>query len=307
MPKNAPPRWSADDFERNRQAAISLFRQERMEEDLGVYAERFVIARQAVTELFEACADLAAVGEPAVAVEITTKPVLLEAFRYVAGPPISADDVATLADTTLAPTLIRKDPAKAQAIVETVMLGHDRDRFPWVAAARAPTDEERRAAIVATAALIAQRRVLTRRQNESKEEQELAVAEALAEHAGLRQVRPRVIDTFTDAPDPGEFCRESHVGGRKADIVVRLWDGRLMPTECKVSNSSVNSVKRLNNDAAKKAKTWLEKFGSSQTVPAAVLGGVFKRHNLEDAQDDGLTIWWSHRLDEMIDWIDATR
>ena len=54
-------------------------------------------------------------------------------------------------------------------------------------------------------------------------------------------------------------------GGRKADFVVCLYDGRKMPLECKVSNSSTNSVKRLNNDAAVKAVRWIQGFGTAQT------------------------------------------
>lgn len=46
-------------------------------------------------------------------------------------------------------------------------------------------------------------------------------------------------------------------------------------------DSALNSVKRLNNDAAVKAEYWLEQFGASQVVPAAMLSGVFKVKNLE--------------------------
>jgi hypothetical protein len=80
-----------------------------------------------------------------------------------------------------------------------------------------------------------------------------------------------------------------------------------MALECKVSNSSTNSVKRLNNDAAVKAGVWIDEFGTAQTVPAAVLAGVFKRHNLEQAQERGLAIWWSHDLHQMVTWIEQTR
>jgi len=80
-----------------------------------------------------------------------------------------------------------------------------------------------------------------------------------------------------------------------------------MPLECKVSNSSTNSVKRLNNDAAVKAGIWLSDFGTAQTVPAAMLAGVFKRHNLEQAQNRGLALFWSHDLDQLIDFIEGTR
>ncbi len=39
----------------------------------------------------------------------------------------------------------------------------------------------------------------------------------------------------------------------------------------------------LNNDAAVKARVWIDEFGTAQTVPAGMLAGVFKRHNLEQA------------------------
>lgn len=80
-----------------------------------------------------------------------------------------------------------------------------------------------------------------------------------------------------------------------------------MPIECKVSNSSTNSVKRLNNDAAVKATVWRGDFGALQVVPAAVLSGVYKLHNLEDAQRRGLTIYWAHRLSDLMQWIAGTR
>ena len=80
-----------------------------------------------------------------------------------------------------------------------------------------------------------------------------------------------------------------------------------MPIECKVSNSSTNSVKRLNNDAAQKAEVWRGDFGKFQITPAAVLSGVFKLHNLEDAQRRGLALFWGHQLDELTNWIESTR
>jgi hypothetical protein len=80
-----------------------------------------------------------------------------------------------------------------------------------------------------------------------------------------------------------------------------------MALECKVSNSSTNSVKRLNNDAVVKAGIWTREFGTAQTVPAAMLSGVFKRHNLEQAQDSGLTLFWAYALDTFLEWIKRTR
>jgi hypothetical protein len=79
-------------------------------------------------------------------------------------------------------------------------------------------------------------------------------------------------------------------------------DLRLMPMECKVSNSSVNSIKRL-NDAKKKAKEWTDDFGKSWVVPAAVLSGVFDLKHLEETQNRGLVLFWGHDLDRLAKWI----
>ncbi|HIE4033549.1 TPA: XamI family restriction endonuclease [Pseudomonas aeruginosa] len=139
-----------------------------------------------------------------------------------------------------------------------------------------------------------------------KEQQEAMVKEAL-KGLGFTEVPSRKIPNISHAPNAGEFCGESVLGNRKGDIIVRLWDQRLMPIECKVSNSSTNSVKRLNNDAAVKASSWKVDFGLRQVVPSAVLGGVYKLHNLLDAQSRGLTIFWAHDLTPLTDWITNTK
>ena len=166
-------------------------------------------------------------------------------------------------------------------------MGMDRRRFPWVQEEREPTETEKKAAILASAALMATQRVGTDRRSKGKKAQEGMVSGVLT-GAGLVEVAKRKVLTLTDAPEPGQFCGESYLGDRKADFLVRLWDHRIMAIECKVSNSATNSVKRLNNDAAAKAEAWIKDFGTRQVVPAAVLSGVYKLHNLEDAQNRGL-------------------
>ncbi|WP_201023212.1 XamI family restriction endonuclease [Serinicoccus chungangensis] len=274
-----------------------------MHEPLEQYLETFDQYRTAVENLIEGTVDLSRLSDEAV--EYVTDPHLLTAVRYLASPAVSEDDLKILAEAVLSPGRLRKDPEMAKRVIETVMLGLDRNRFPWVSEDREPSQAEREMAIISTTALIATQRVQTDRRNSAKNVQEDAVAEYLLS-IGLTQVANRSVRTARDLPSPGEFCRESLFGSRKADLIVSLWDGRAMPTECKVSNSSTNSVKRLNNDAAKKAKTWNEEFGSANTVPAAVLSGVFKVHNLEQAQADDLTIFWAHDLEAMGAFIEST-
>jgi hypothetical protein len=302
-----PTVWSRGELDADRLRAIEAFRHERLEEPLEEYLEVFDQVQGTMETLLEGTVDLALLEDQAL--EILKDPDLTETFRYLAGPPISLDDLKTLVNTnSLAPKVLEGDPALVQRLVETIRTGLDRRRFPWVAEGREPDLAERQAAIIASAALIATQRTATSRRNTGKQAQEERVRQALAD-AGLRQIEVlgRRVPTLASAPQPGEFCTEVTLGTRKADLIVGLWDRRVMPIECKVSNSSINSVKRLNNDAAAKAEAWRHDLGATQVIPVAVLSGVYKLHNLEDAQRRGLTLYWAHRLDDLIRWIDATR
>ena len=275
-----------------------------MEEPLEEYLEAFDAYQSVIEELLESTVDLKELDSQLI--EVVTDKKLLEALRYLPGPPISADDLKTLADAVLTPSRLRANPEMAKSIAQIILNGLDRRRFPWVTEGREPTEAERNAAVLASAALLATSRAGTKRRTEDKDQQENELMATL-ETAGLKRVPTRDIPVLTAAPGRGEFCAESRLGTRKADIVLGLWDGRVMPIECKVSNSSTNSVKRLNNDAAVKATSWKSDFGTVQVVPAAVLSGVYKLHNLQDAQARGLTLFWSHDIAELITWIENTR
>ena len=299
------PRWSAESLARDAAAAVESFRREREREPLDQYPAHVDECLGTVEELIELTVDLTQLRERAT--EVVSTPHLLEALRFVAGPFISIDDMRVIARTSLAPTRLRADPEAAGRIVDSVLAGIDRRRFAWVVEGRDPSEGERQAAVLASATLMATERTRTLRRNEAKVGQEGAVAAALVAAGFIRIERPRAIRTLEDAPAPGEFCAEVAFGGRKADLVVGLWDRRRMPIECKVSNSMTNSFKRVNNDAAVKAVGWIRAFGEDQVVPAAVLSGVFKPASLESAQARGLTMFWAHRLNDLIEWIGRTR
>lgn len=298
-----PPRWSGEELERGRAAAVQAFRHERLRELPDRYTAALDASREVVCRLLTRTDDLAGLET---APGVLTEPELLEAVRYLASPPISADDLAVLAETPLSPARLR-EPGAAGRVVRAVRDAIDHRRFPWVAAARAPTPAEREAALLATAVLLASRWVLTERASTARERQEGGVAGRLLAE-GFREVRaPGVVPTLAQAPPPGCFCRETTFGRRKADLLVGLWDGRQMPIECKVSNSELNSIKRLNNDAAVKATEWIRDFGEVSVVPAAVLSGVYKRRHLERAQGRGLILFWAGDLDGLARWVASTR
>lgn len=297
-----PPAWNAEDLRRLRDEARAAFRRERLEEPLEEYAARFEEWQGVFENLLEMTVDLSSLGVDELLGVVTDKR-NLDAFRYLAGPPISEADLQTLAEVeSIAPARLRADHALITRLAGVVMDGLDRRRFPWVSENREATDSERRAAILASASLRAHQAVQTWRRNEAKKSQEEQMKTVLRE-CGFTEVTKRDVSNLSQAPGKGEFCGEALFGTRRADIIVGLWDGRKSPMECKVSNSEVNSVKRLNNDAAVKAQNWQSDFGSRNIVPAAVLSGVYKLENLQEAQTRGLSLFWAHDLTTLREWL----
>ena len=308
MTATSAPWWKPEDFQRDLEEAVRLFREERLTEPADKYREQFETSAGQVRDLLNRTGNLtnALPSEPDVASELLADPELRAALRYLAGPPISEDDLKTLADTpSLAPSRLSEDDAAVQRIMDVIAASLDTKRFPWVSGQDTPDEGELHTAVVASASLMATQRAQTARRNTDKTYQENRVQEYLLE-IGLERTDARPIPTLDVAPGRGQYCGECLVGTRKADIVVGLYDGRLMPIECKVSNSALNSVKRLNNDAAAKAAQWVAEFGQ-QVVPSAVLSGVFKSHNLQDAQEAGLAIFWAHNLDPLGEFILLTK
>jgi hypothetical protein len=304
MSSAAAPVWTDKRLEKDRKTAEAEFRRQRLEEPLSAYLEFFQTYQGVFENLLEETVDfkdLKPLGK-----ELLKSPEYLEALRYVIGPPISEDDLKIVADARLSPSSLENDPAMVARIIEVLELGIDRERFPWFVEERAPTEAERHTAIVASATLLAAQRVATLRRTEQKNQQEQDVENELV-RIGFTKVMTRNVTNITQAPGKGEFCRESKLGTRKADFLVGLYDGRCMPVECKVSNSATNSVKRLINDAGAKCAKWLKDFGESNVVPTALLSGVYKLHNLGQAQELGLTLFWAHDLKTFSKFVRSTK
>lgn len=300
-----PPVWSREQLEAASEEAEERFRETRHTEPLEVYLEQFDEYQGIVEEVIEQTVDLTRLEDHAL--ELMTDERRLEVLRYLTGPPISKDDLKVLMRArSLSAKALTDNPELITEVVAFMRDWHDRRRFPWLVGGWEPEEYERKAAVLATTVLIAMRRTETLRRNQEKKIQEDLVEQQFR-RARYEKVETRMIKTLSDAPAEGKFCRETTLGNRKADFVIGLWDGRTMGLECKVSNSSTNSVKRLNNDAAVKAEEWREKFGTAGIVCAAVLSGVYKVRNLENAQARGLTLFWAHDLRSLVRWIDSTK
>jgi len=295
---NSPAVWTNDELSEDAAIASSLFRAER----LGVSNEwttHYESARKKFESLFHKLNDLNPAGITNKNLEEAYGEGLGEVLRYLAGPPISDDDLKVIADvTSLAPGVLKKDSVSLRKVFTVIEQVIDPHRFPWISTGTPPSEQQKEAALLASSILLAAQRIATERRIDGKDGQEKKVKDYLLA-LGFIEVPPATINTIVRGPQAMQFCSECQLGERKADVVIRLHDTRLMALECKVSNSATNSVKRLNNDAAVKAEYWLKEFGTSQVVPAAVLAGVFKVINLEQAQRRGLSMFWSHDLDKL--------
>jgi len=303
---SSPAQWTTDELAEDAATSASLFRAERLSVS-DSWETHYKQARGKFELLFKKLSNLnpSSITDNKLAEAYGLG--LGEALRYLAGPPISDDDLQVIADVdSIAPGVLKKDPEALRKVFQVIERVIDPHRFPWIEAGTAPSAQQREAALLASSVLLAAQRIATERRNEGKQNQETKVKDYLR-GLGFSEVPAMMINTIVKGPQAMQFCAECQLGERKADVVVRLHDTRLMAIECKVSNSSTNSVKRLNNDAAVKAEYWIKQFGRAQVVPAAVVAGVFKVLNLEQAQDRGLSLFWSHDLDKLGAFIEATQ
>jgi hypothetical protein len=229
----SPPIWTESQIRLDAATARSAFRVERLVEPLERWQAATRRYRAAFERLFDQynVADIEALTPAQLADIFATKidwvarpakgtrrtPEQRKAsmenlgapMRYLAGPPISEDDLAVLAEvTSIAPAVLMADPEAARRVLAVIVQALDTTRFPWVAENRAPTEQEKTIAIATSAALITAQRISTDRRNEGKEKQESLVKSFLA-GMGFNAVPARVIKTLDDAPRRGEFCGES--------------------------------------------------------------------------------------------------
>lgn len=288
----AAPVWDEPTLEAQRRQAITTFIEARTAEGSGAYLAQSEANRAVVAALFAETDDLLTFGSGAA---LARDPGLLRAARYLAAPPVSKDDLDTLAEARIA-SRRRLDADLGQRAARVIEAGIDPLRCPWLFAAprRSPTATERETAISWTAGLMTTQEIQTGRRTESSARQEVEVEQLLL-RLGFAKVPPRPIE-ITGGLEAGQFCRETHVVGTKCDLPIGLRDGRFLFVECKVSNSATNSVKRLNRECGGKASLWRNAFGD-RSLTAAVLSGVFKLKNLQDAQTTNhLVLFWEHDL-----------
>ena len=233
---------------------------------------------------------------------------LYAALRYVAGPPISEDDLGVLVTRNVSgfkKSQLRKDDDLVSDIIDLICRLSDPVRFPWVLQNRKPYAHEIRTAAMSTSVLHATQSIQTERRGFGRKlERDFAIKLEAYGFNRISAPNKGKIAAPIDHPVYPDFYGECTVYGRKVDLFVPLMDGRMIALEAKILSSSLNSVKRLNNDTAAKAKH-LADAGGRNIINVALLSGVFKFSSLERAQNSGLYLVWAHRMEEFLDWIET--
>jgi len=292
---------TADELEQARAEALANSVQGRRGEGVDSYRAQLTRCVGLVLDLFDKTDDLRNFDPTT----LVSAPELVEAARFLCAPPISADDLNSLSGYAVAKRKQIDLPA-AGAAASVLRALFDPVRLPWVANGGAASQHDKRVAVMWTAGLWAAELQRTARRTTESRRQKDAVFGALKAAGFTEQPRRRALNTLDELPR-GTFCDETLVDGAKCDVPVRLLDGRLLAIECKVSNSAINSVKRLLRETGNKAERWRDAFGQ-QALPAAVLSGVYRLGNLVEAQDTlQITIFWEHDLQKLGAFVTSAR
>jgi len=305
-----PRVWTDRELAEQAQKAIDVFVERRLAEPQDRYLEHVALRKKGILKLFRTLEGVDPANPPPEKVrEILLDSAQFDALRYVAGPPVSKDDLDVLVLRTskrITRELIKHDDPLVLAVLSLICKMADPIRFPWIAARRKPALYEIKQAIRATTALHATQTLQTERRGYGKEVERLLAHRLVADLKFERRTSPNrgKIKSPTDFPAKGTFYGECTVYGRKCDLLIALPDGRMVAVEAKDSSSVVNSVKRVLNDTAAKAEHW-HKHAGRIIVPVALLSGVFGVENLKSAQASGLYLVWAHDLDSFVNWVSA--
>lgn len=312
-PHILPPVWSAEALAANIRKSTNRFRRVRLKRPVSNYLKAFDVSRPAVVEavtLLESFRSIQSTNKLRKLIRsrlehTEAKSDLLDALRHLVSPPLSADDFKTLVGSKLNPKST-EDLGVVRGLRTVLRAAYDPRRFPWMTRNDGvPAKPERSAAILATTSLLATQRSQTKQRAESSAALEAKVLRLiLREGYILAKSSVRNIQLPKDGPAPGQVVRKQTVQGHSADIFVGLKDGRWLLIECKVSNSEINSRKRINKDFHTDAKEWA-RMGQPLAIPVVVIDGVFKREYLEAAQAIPAYIVWAHDLGALRDFIRA--
>lgn len=319
-----PQTWSESELQAQAQVALDEFVDRRLAEPEGTYQAHVKASRSAIVRLFRKLSRIDPQNpSPTLVREIIGDKELFAALRYVAGPPVSEDDLGVLVTRRIdgiGQRALAIDDRLPLAVLALVCKLSDPRRFPWAAERRLPTRRELHDAIAMTSVLHASQSLQTERRSYGKlieqRVQQRLVDLGFVKVTGGLTARQRAKRGLPPYPPRGRVTQPSHhpafphfygectVYGRKVDLFIALKTGRMIALEAKDSSSGLNSTKRLLNDTAAKARHY-QAEGGKNIISVAMLSGVFKVSDLVAAQEAGLHLVWAHETDDFVGWIQS--
>lgn len=228
-------------------------------------------------------------------------------LRQMLAPPLSQDQFAIVC-TAYNKGLENGDrpvpSPKAFRVAETFLAMRDVRLLGWLAENRTPTAAEIRHVVTAVTPLLASQLHSTARRTASSFVQEEAIV-ALLTTKDWQRLPSRLVDRGA-VLGARQFMKKTRFATttrpQEVDIACGLGATMVLAMECKVSNDTTNSVKRI-NDVLKKATAWREHWGSF-VQPAALLQGTIGYKDVQRLTHAGVSVFWSHDLPKFERWID---
>ena len=229
-------------------------------------------------------------------------------LRQMLAPPLSQDQFAIICPSYNKAYENKDRPIpveKAALVAEAFLSLRDIRLLPWLSQNRAPTAEEAERVVTAVTPLLASQIHLTAKRTSSSNVQEEAVV-ALLTSKNWKRLPSRLVDRRASL-GAREFMKKTRFATntrpQEVDIACGLGGTVVLAMECKVSNDTTNSVKRI-NDVLKKATAWRQHWGEGFVKPAALLQGVIGFKDVERLLDADIAVFWSHDLPRFERWIE---
>lgn len=229
-------------------------------------------------------------------------------LRHFLAPPVSQDQFKMICpewSKSCEKSGNKLSAPAANAVADVFAIRRSKHLTAWLDRGRAPRLAELSAAIGAIAPLIADQKMKTGSRTGLAARQEASVIELLIERDWTK-VQSSLVEISGQLP-ARTFMHKTrfssgHAQSKEVDIACGLGKTVVLALECKVTNDETNSVKRI-DDVINKTNAWKAKWGAFMK-PAALLQGVIKISDVSRLLDNGVEVFWSHRLDLFAEWLD---
>lgn len=192
---------------------------------------------------------------------------------------------------------------RANAIASAFLDWRDAGITPWLDSNRPPTLKELRTVLLHAAPMMAQQKLQTQKRMDASAFQEQTVADLLLDDEWTYQTS-RTIDRGKGIEKRHFLQKARFTAGsrtKEIDVAIGLGQSFILALECKVSNDSTNSTKRL-NDISEKADAWRNEYGRSLKT-GAMLQGVYRADDVLELARGGVEVFWFHDLPRFSRWV----